>query len=75
LGIGGLSGGMMSVCFNVKGINPFVLFVILFLLAGFLAVARLRLNRETSSQVYTGFIAGFLLAYLCVWLSAGYLFL
>jgi hypothetical protein len=74
LGIGGLLGGMMSVCFNVKGTNPFVLFILLFLLAGFLAVARLQLKRDTPSQVYCGFVVGFVLAYLCVWLSAGYTF-
>ncbi|MDR1810308.1 MAG: hypothetical protein LBR34_07895 [Prevotella sp.] len=72
LGIGGLLGGVMSVCFNVKVSNPFILFVLLFVLAGLLAVARLQLKRDTPAQVYSGFIAGFTLAYLCVWLSAGY---
>ena len=67
LGIGGLIGSILSVCFNIKGLNPFVLFVVLFILAGCLAVSRLYLKRDTHMQMYVGFIAGFILAYLCVW--------
>jgi hypothetical protein len=72
LGIGGLLGGFMSVCFNVKAINPFLLFIVLFLLAGCLGAARLHIRRDTPSQVYTGFVAGFVLGYLCVWLAYYY---
>ncbi|GAB6010492.1 hypothetical protein [Viscerimonas tarda] len=72
LGIGGLIGGIMSVCFNVKGLNPFILFIVLFILAGCLAVSRLELKRDTSAQLYAGFICGLCLAYFCVWAGACY---
>ncbi|MFV0469485.1 MAG: phosphatase PAP2 family protein [Dysgonomonas sp.] len=70
LGIGGLIGGLMSVCVNVNKQNPFLLFMLLFILAGCLGVSRLYLKRHTPAQVYIGFGAGFLAAYFVVWLSA-----
>lgn len=72
LGIGGLIGSFMSICFNVKGINPFAIFILLFILAGCLGVSRLKLQRDTPPQIYAGFILGFILAYFCVWISAYY---
>lgn len=66
LGIGGLVGGVLSVCFNVKGANPMLLFAILFVLAGLLGVCRLYLRANTAAQVYVGFIIGFVLAYASV---------
>lgn len=66
LGMGGLIGGILSVCFHVKGINPSGLFIILFVLAGFLGVSRLYLRANTAAQVYVGFILGFLIAYFSV---------
>lgn len=66
LGIGGLIGGVMSVCFNVKGSNPMILFAVLFILAGFLGVSRLYLRTSTAAQVYVGFIIGFVLSYASV---------
>lgn len=70
IGIGGLIGCTLSVCYNVKGVNPYVLFIILFILAGCLGVSRLVLKRHTPSQVYTGFLVGLVVSYLCVWLGA-----
>jgi len=66
LGIGGLIGGLMSVCYNVKGVNPFLLFIILFLLAGGLGTARLYLRKSTAAQIYMGFIIGFIIGFISV---------
>jgi len=70
MGIGGLIGCTLSVCYNVKGLNPFILFIILFILAGCLGVSRLTLQRHTPGQVYTGFLVGLVVSYLCVLIGA-----
>ncbi len=70
IGIGALIGCTLSVCYNIKGVNPFVLFIILFILAGCLGVSRLILKRHTPAQVYVGFLVGLVGAYLCVWIGA-----
>lgn len=74
MGIGSLIGGILSVCYNVKGINPFVLFIILFILAGCLGVARLMLKRHTPAQVYAGFLLGLVVTYGCVWLGVNWIY-
>lgn len=66
MGIGGLIGGVLSVCFNVTNTNPWPLFVILFFLAGCLGVSRLYLKASTPAQVYIGFILGAVLAFAAV---------
>lgn len=66
LGIGGLIGGVLSVCFNVKGSNPMVLFAALFVVGGLLGVCRLYLRANSAAQVYVGFLIGFVLAYASV---------
>lgn len=75
MGIGSLIGGVLSVCYNVKGINPFVIFIILFILAGCLGVARLVLKRHTPAQVYAGFLLGLVVTYGCVWFSVNWMFI
>ncbi|MFT3995104.1 MAG: phosphatase PAP2 family protein [Dysgonomonas sp.] len=75
MGIGGLIGSILSVCYNVKGINPYGLFIILFILAGSLGVSRLLLKRHTPAQVYAGFIIGVVISYLCVWIGANFTYL
>lgn len=70
MGIGGLTGSILSICYNVKGLNLYVLFIILFILAGCLGVARLTLNRNTPAQVYAGYLVGIVVSYLIVWLGA-----
>lgn len=75
MGIGGLIGSTLSVCYNVKGTNPYVLFIILFILAGCLGVSRLILKRHTPAQVYVGFLVGLIVSYLCVWLGTYWGFL
>ncbi|MDR1883941.1 MAG: hypothetical protein LBR26_14340 [Prevotella sp.] len=66
MGIGGLIGCTLSVCYHVKGLNPFILFIVLFILAGCLGVSRLMFGRHTPAQVYTSFLAGLAVSYLCV---------
>jgi membrane-associated phospholipid phosphatase len=66
MGVGCLIGSTLSVCYNVKGLNPLVLFIILFILAGCLGVSRLILRRHTPAQVYAGFLIGIAVSYLCV---------
>ncbi len=75
MGIGGLIGGVLSVCYFVKGTNPYVLFIVLFILAGCLGTARLILKRHTPAQVYAGFLLGFAVTALCVWVGANFAYL
>jgi hypothetical protein len=75
MGIGGLIGGVLSVCYFVKGTNPYVLFIVLFILAGCLGTARLILKRHTPAQVYAGFLLGFTITALCVWVGANFAYL
>lgn len=75
IGIGGLIGGVLSVCYFVKGANPYILFIILFILAGCLATARLILKRHTPAQVYVGFLLGFTVTFICVWVGAKFAYL
>ena len=70
MGIGGLIGSILSICYNIKGLNLYVLFIILFILAGSLGVSRLALNRNTPAQVYVGFLVGIVVSYLTVWIGA-----
>lgn len=63
LGIGGIIGSVLAVCFHVKATNPIWLFAILFVLAGLLGVSRLYLRANTPAQVYGGFLLGTLLGY------------
>jgi hypothetical protein len=71
LGIGGLIGSVISICFNIRGSNPYGLFIMLFILAGCLGVSRLYLRANSAAQVYIGFIIGFAIAYLA---TSGLLF-
>ena len=71
IGIGGLLGGIMGVCY-IKGIDPYILFMVLFILAGMLGSARLILKRHTAPQVYTGFLLGFVVTFMCVFFSILY---
>ena len=65
-GIGGLVGGVMSVCYYVEHSNPYWLFIGLFLLAGSIGTSRLILKRHTLSQVIAGFLLGFSVAFIYV---------
>lgn len=65
LGIGSLLGGILGVCY-IKGIDPYFLFMVLFILAGLLGSARLTLKRHTAAQVYAGFLLGFTITFACI---------
>lgn len=69
LGIGALIGSVLSVCYNVKAANPFIIFIILFILAGCLGVSRLHLNKSTAAQVYGGCIIGGVVSYFSLILT------
>lgn len=75
MGIGALIGTTLSVCYNVKGLNPFILFIILFILAGCLGVSRLMLQKETPAQVYISFLIGLVVSYICVWIGTYWAFI
>ena len=65
-GVGGLVGGVMSVCYYVEHSNPYWLFIGLFILAGSVGTSRLILKRHTIAQVIAGFLLGFTVAFLFV---------
>ena len=65
-GVGGLVGGVMSVCYYVEHSNPYWLFIGLFILAGSVGTSRLILKRHTLSQVIAGFLLGFSVAFMFV---------
>ncbi len=68
-GIGGLLGSIFSVCYNIKGQNPYGLFIILIILVGVLGVSRLILRRHTPAQVYVGFLVGLVVSYFAVFVG------
>lgn len=65
-GVGGLLGGVMSVCYYVEHSNPYWLFIGLFILAGSVGTSRLILKRHTHAQVIAGFLLGFSVAFIFV---------
>lgn len=70
MGIGALIGSILSISYNIKGLNLSVLFIILFILAGILGVSRLALKRNTPAQIYIGFLVGIVVSYLAVLIGA-----
>ena len=74
IGIGGLLGAIMGY-FKMYQLNPWILFVVLFLLAGMLGTSRLILGRHSPAQVYAGFLLGFIGIYLSTILSYFFLFI
>ena len=65
-GVGGLVGGVMSVCYYVEHSNPYWLFIGLFILACSVGTSRLILKRHTLAQVIAGFLLGFSVALIFV---------
>lgn len=72
LGIGALIGAILSICANVKAVNLYFLFMILFILAGLLGTARLIQKKNTEAQIYIGFLIGLIISYSMVWASVKY---
>lgn len=69
-GVSSLLGGVMSVCYFVEKANPYLLFILLFVIAGMVGVSRLILRRHTPNQVYAGFLLGFIVSFTCVWIGS-----
>jgi membrane-associated phospholipid phosphatase len=69
-GVGGLMGGVMAVSHYVEHVNPHYLIMALFLISGLVGSSRLLLKKHTPAQVYTGFLLGFTVSFICVRLGA-----
>jgi membrane-associated phospholipid phosphatase len=63
--IGGLVGGVLGLSFRLQE-NPVLFLSVLILAAGLVATSRLILEKHTQSQVYAGFLAGFLILTLVI---------
>jgi len=64
-GIGGLTGIYLAVCFRFY-LNAFFPVCILFLICGMIGTSRLILKRHTPTQVYAGFLLGFITNYAII---------
>lgn len=60
IGIGGISGAALGIIYRLQ-IDLHLMFMFLLLISGIVAYARLKLNAHTPSQVYTGFVLGFII--------------
>ena len=69
-GISSLVGGVMSVCYFVEKTNPSYLFMLLFILVGMVGTSRIILRRHTPNQVYAGFLLGFVVSFVSVWIGS-----
>lgn len=69
-GVSSLIGGAMSISYYVEKSNPYFLFMLLFVIAGMIGVSRLILRRHTPNQVYAGFLLGFVVSFVCVWIGS-----
>ncbi len=70
-GIGGLIGGAMAVTYFVEHSNPCYMFMGLFVLAGLIGTSRLILKRHTLAQVNAGFLLGFIVSFIFIWIGTG----
>lgn len=64
--IGGLIGGIIGLSFRLQE-NPVLVLSLLILAAGLIGTSRLILLKHTSSQVYSGFLLGFLILNLVIY--------
>lgn len=69
-GISGLIGGVMAVSYFIERTNPYQLFISLFIIAGMVGSSRLILKRHTPAQVLGGFLLGFTVSFVFVWIGA-----
>lgn len=63
--IGALLGGIIALSFRLQN-NPVLILSLLILVAGLVGTSRLVLLKHTSSQVYAGFLLGFLIMDLTI---------
>lgn len=66
ISMGGLIGATLSVSVYPFAVNPYGLFIILFVLAGCLGTSRLILHRHTPAQVYAGFATGLIISIIYI---------
>lgn len=59
IGIGGIAGAALGIEYRLQ-LDFHLILILIILIAGIVGYARLKLNAHTPSQVYTGFILGFL---------------
>ncbi len=69
-GVSSLLGGVMSISYFVERGNPYLLFILLFVISGMVGVSRLILRRHTPNQVYAGFLLGFIVSFTCIWIGS-----
>lgn len=69
-GVSGLIGGVMAVSYFIERTNPYQLFISLFIIAGMVGTSRLILKRHTPAQVLGGFLLGFTVSFVFVWIGA-----
>ena len=69
-GVAGLIGGVMAVFYFVEKTNPSYLFMLLFIIAGMVGTSRIKLKRHTPAQVYAGFVLGFTVSFIGVWIGS-----
>lgn len=66
LSLGGLIGATLGLSYYVLNINPYGLFIVLFILAGCLGTSRLILQKHTPPQVYSGFVVGLIISIIYI---------
>ncbi len=66
VGIGGIAGAALGIIYRLQ-LDLHVILMLALLLAGILASARLKLKAHTPAQVYTGFLLGFMVELLLMW--------
>ena len=63
IGIGGIGGAALGIEYRLQ-LDFHLILILIILIAGIVGYARLKLNSHTPSQVYTGFVLGFLVELL-----------
>ncbi|GHU14711.1 hypothetical protein FACS189441_4990 [Betaproteobacteria bacterium] len=72
IGIGGLLGAIMGVAHS-QLMNPYWLFIAVFIVAGLVGTSRIILEKHTPMQVYAGFVLGFLCTFGASFMNIIYL--
>lgn len=68
-GISGVLGGTMAISYFAEHTNPYFMFMGLFMIAGLVGTSRLILRRHTLYQVYGGFLLGYSVSFVFVWIG------
>ncbi len=63
IGVGGVAGAILGIEYRLQ-LDFHLLLILAILIAGIIGFARLKLNAHTPSQVYSGFLLGFLVELL-----------